>query len=105
MLLHEGGGCTEIPPEEYAAARPDPLGAAEDDLLAEHAGPLGELCARVQAWAGDDRVHLPGLDRYGLVFRVDPRTGCYDLRMPFPAPLTSTGELPATLRTLLTCSR
>ena len=39
VLLHEGGGWTEITPEEYAAARPDPLGAAEDDLVAEHAGP------------------------------------------------------------------
>lgn len=105
LLLHEGGGCTEITPEEYAAARPDPLGAAEEDLVSEHAGPLAELCARVQAWAGDDRVHLLGLDRHGVLFRVEPRTGCYDLRTPFPAPLTSTGELPAALRTLLTCSR
>ena len=105
VLLHEGGGWTEITPEEYSAARPDPLGAAEDDLVAEHAGPLAELCARVQAWAGEDPVHLLGLDRHGVLFRVEPRTGCYDLRTPFPAPLTSTGELPAAVRTLLTCVR
>ncbi|WP_100500444.1 DUF2470 domain-containing protein [Geodermatophilus chilensis] len=105
VLLHEGGGWTEVTPEEYAAARPDPLGAAEDDLVAEHAGPLAALCARVQAWAGDDRVHLLGLDRHGVLFRVEPRTGCYDLRTPFPAPLTSTGELSAAVRTLLTCVR
>jgi hypothetical protein len=105
VRLHEGGGRTEITPEEYAAARPDPLGAAEDDLVAEHAGPLTELCARVQAWAGDDPVHLLGLDRHGVLFRVEPRTGCYDLRTPFPAPLTSTGELPAAVRTLLSCTR
>jgi hypothetical protein len=105
VLLHEGGGWTEITPEEYAAARPDPLGAAEDDLMSEHAGPLAELCGRVQAWAGDDPVHLLGLDRHGVLFRVEPRTGCYDLRTPFPAPLTTTGELPAAVRTLLTCPR
>ena len=105
VLLHEGGGWTEITPEDYAAARPDPLGAAEDDLLSEHAGPLAELCARVQARAGDDPVHLLGLDRHGVLFRVEPRTGCYDLRTPFPAPLTSTGELPAAVRTLLACVR
>ena len=105
VLLHEGGGWTEITPEDYAAARPDPLGAAEDDLVSEHAGLLAELCARVQAWAGDDAVHLLGLDRHGVLFRVEPRTGCYDLRTPFPAPLTSTGELPGAVRTLLACVR
>jgi hypothetical protein len=104
-LLHEGGSWTEVTPEDYAAARPDPLGAAEDDLVAEHAVLLAELCARVQAWAGDDPVHLLGLDRHGVLFRVEPRTGCYDLRTPFPAPLTSTGELPAAVRSLLTCTR
>ena len=59
----------------------------------------------MQAWAGDDPVHLLGLDRHGVLFRVEPRTGCYDLRTPFPAPLTSTGELPAAVRTLLACVR
>lgn len=103
VLLHEGGGWTSIEPEAYAAARPDPLGAAEDELMSEHAAPLAELRARVQAWAGDDPVHLLGLDRHGVLFRVEPRTGCYDLRTPFPAPLTSTGELPSAVRTLLTC--
>jgi hypothetical protein len=73
--------------------------------MSEHAGPLAELCGRGQAWAGDDPVHLLGLDRHGVLFRVEPRTGCYDLRTPFPAPLTTTGELPAAVRTLLTCPR
>ena len=104
-LLHEGGGCTEVTPEDYAAARPDPIGAAEDDLVAEHAAPLAELCARVQAWAGGDAVHLLGLDRHGVLFRVEPRTGGYDLRTPFPAPLTSAEELPAAVRSLSTCTR
>jgi hypothetical protein len=104
VALHEGGGWSEIAPEEYAAARPDPLAVAEDDLVTEHAAPLAALCARVQAWTGDDPVHLLGLDRHGVLFRVEPRTGCYDLRTPFPAPLTSTGELPAAVRTLLACT-
>jgi hypothetical protein len=105
VLLHEGGGWTEVTPEDYAAARPDPLAAAEDDLMGEHAGPLAELCARVQAWAGEDPVHLLGLDRHGVLFRVEPRSGCYDVRTPFPAPLVSTGELPAAVRSLLACVR
>ncbi|TFV58315.1 DUF2470 domain-containing protein [Geodermatophilus sp. DF01-2] len=104
VLLHAGGDCIEIAPEEYAAARPDPLGAVEDDLLAEHARPLAELRGRVQTRAGNDPVHLLGVDRFGVLFRVEPRTGCYDLRTPFPAPLTAPGELPAAVRALLACT-
>jgi hypothetical protein len=104
VLLHEGGACTEIPPEEYAAARPDPLGAAEGDLIAAHAGPLGELCSRVRAWTGDDDVHLLGLDRFGVLFRVEHRRGCYDLRTPFPAPLSDADGFPAAVQGLLSCS-
>ncbi len=104
VLLHEGGACTEITPEEYAAARPDPLGAAEGDLIAAHAGPLGELCLRVRAWTGDDDVHLLGLDRFGVLFRVEHRRGCYDLRTPFPAPLSDADGFPAAVQGLLSCS-
>ncbi|MGY1692748.1 DUF2470 domain-containing protein [Geodermatophilus sp. SYSU D01105] len=105
VLLHEGGGCTEVTPEEYAAARPDPLGAAEDELLADSAGPLAELCARVRAWTGDDDVHLLGVDRFGILFRVEHRRGCYDLRTPFRAPLSGPGEFPGAVATLLACAR
>ncbi|MGY1662516.1 DUF2470 domain-containing protein [Geodermatophilus sp. SYSU D00705] len=105
VLLHEGGGCTEITPEEYAAARPDPLGTVESDLLADSAGPLAELCARVRAWTGDDDVHLLGVDRFGVVFRVEHRRGCYDLRTPFPAPLAGPGEFAAAVDRLLACAR
>ncbi|MGY1591925.1 DUF2470 domain-containing protein [Geodermatophilus sp. SYSU D00708] len=105
VLLHEGGGCSEITPEDYAAARPDPLGAAEDDLMADCAGPLAELCVRVRAWTGDDAVHLLGVDRFGVLFRVEHRRGCYDLRTPFPAPLTGPGEFASAVTTLLACAR
>ncbi|MGY1640199.1 DUF2470 domain-containing protein [Geodermatophilus sp. SYSU D00703] len=105
VLLHEGGGCSEITPEDYAAARPDPLGAAEDDLLADCAEPLAELCVRVRAWTGDDAVHLLGVDRFGVLFRVEHRRGCYDLRTAFPGPLTGPGEFAAAVTALLACPR
>jgi hypothetical protein len=104
VVLHEGGGCTELTPEEYAAARPDPLGTTETDLLAACAGPLAELCARVRARIGDDDVHLLGVDRFGVVFRVEHRRGCYDLRTPFPTPLTGPAEFAAAVDALLACA-
>jgi hypothetical protein len=103
VALHEGAACTAIAPEDYAAARPDPLGAAEEDLLAAHAGPLAELRARVRCRAGDG-VHLLGLDRFGVLFRVEQRRSCYDLRTPFPAPLPDAAELGPALASLLACS-
>ncbi|MFW3171663.1 DUF2470 domain-containing protein [Geodermatophilus sp. CPCC 206100] len=105
VLLHEGGACTEIAPEEYAAARPDPVAAADADLLADSARPLAVLCARVRAWTGDDSVHLLGLDRFGVLFRVEHRRGCYDLRTPFRAPLAGPDDVPAAVRGLLACAR
>jgi hypothetical protein len=105
VALHEGGACTEITPEEYDAARPDPVGAVDADLLAGSARPLAELCARVRAWTGDDDVHLLGLDRFGVLFRVEHRRGCYDLRTPFPAPLAGPDDVPAAVRGLLACAR
>jgi hypothetical protein len=104
-LLEEGGSCTEIAPEEYAAARPDPVGAAEADLLAAHAGPLRRLCDRVQSWTGDDGVQLLGVDRFGVLFRVECGAGHYDLRTPFGAPVTGPEAFAAAVSALLACSR
>ncbi|NEK60014.1 DUF2470 domain-containing protein [Geodermatophilus sabuli] len=105
VLLHEGGACTEITPEDYAAAAPDPVGVAEEELFAGSADPLAQLCGRVRAWTGDDAVHLLGADRYGVLFRVEHRRGCYDLRTPFAAPLPGASAFPAAVRALLACAR
>ncbi|WP_199589075.1 DUF2470 domain-containing protein [Blastococcus sp. TF02A-26] len=106
VLLTEGAGCTEVDPAEFAAARPDPLAADEVDLLGEHARPLAELCARVRLWAGeDDGVHLLGVDRFGILFRVECPASRYDLRVPFPAAVADRPALGAALDDLLRCAR
>lgn len=106
VLLEEGGGCTSIEPEEFARARPDPLAADEVELLGEHAAVLAELCARVRLWAGeDDGVHLLGVDRSGVLFRVECPASHYDLRVPFPAPVTDRSGVGPALAELLRCAR
>ncbi len=104
VLLTDGGATCEVDPDDYAAARPDPVGADEAALATAHGAALTRLLARVQAWAGPrDRVGLLGLDRYGVRFRVEAPPSCYDLRVPFRAALTGGSGLGAALDTLLTC--
>ncbi|MGY1747441.1 DUF2470 domain-containing protein [Blastococcus sp. SYSU D00695] len=106
VLLDEGGGRTVVEPEDFAAARPDPLAADEADLVGEHARSLAELCAHVRLWAGeDDGVHLLGVDRGGVLFRVERPASHYDLRVPFPAAVTDRSGLGPALDDLLCCTR
>ena len=104
VLLTDGGATHEVDPDAFAAARPDPVGAEESGLAAVHGAALTRLLARVQAWAGPrDDVRLLGLDRHGVRVRVEASGSCYDLRVPFHAPLAAGSGLGAALDTLLTC--
>ena len=104
VVLEESGVVTEVAPEEYAAARPDPVSAAEGDLLVAHAGALAVLRSRVLRWAGrGDDVCLLGLDRFGVRFRVTGRRSRYDLRVPFAEPLGAPSGFGDAVRALLAC--
>jgi hypothetical protein len=106
VRLSEGGTGTAVEPEDFAQARPDPLAADEVDLLGEHARLLAELCARVRLWAGeDDGVHLLGVDRFGVLFRVECPDSHYDLRVPFAAAVVDRPGFAAALGDLLRCAR
>ena len=103
VLLTEGGATHEVDPDDYAAARPDPVSAGEADLVTGHGAALTRLLARVQEWAGPrDDVRLLGLDRHGVRFRVEAPGTCYDLRVPFRSPLTGGSGLGTALDALLT---
>jgi hypothetical protein len=105
VLLEEAGVATSVEPEDYAAARPDPVSAAEERLLVAHAGPLAVLRSRILRWAGrGDDVTLLGLDRFGVRFRVTGRRSGYDLRVPFTAPVAGPEGFGEAVRALLTCS-
>ena len=104
VVLTDGGATTEVDPDDFTAAGPDPVAGAEVDLAAGHGAALARLLARVQAWAGPrDAVRLLGLDRHGVRFRVEARRSCYDLRVPFREPLADGSGLGAALDVLLTC--
>jgi hypothetical protein len=77
---------------------------AENDLMAGQCEALMRLAGRVQRRVGrHDHVRLLGLDRFGVRYRVQSRTGCYDLRVPFASPLAGPAGLADALDDLLTC--
>jgi hypothetical protein len=104
VVLEEAGMSLDVEPEDFLAARPDGISAVETQLIAAERHALDRLAGRVQRWAGrHDDVRLLGLDRFGVRFRVQSRRGCYDLRVPFAAPLDGPADVGAAIQHLLTC--
>ncbi len=106
-LLEDPFGKYPIEPEEFRAARPDPLAAVEAELLSHldacHRGELAELARCV---GGRAREHAASarpvaLDAHGLRLRFQPTTGpCFDVRLPFPRPVREPAQLRAAFRAL-----
>jgi hypothetical protein len=111
VVLGEGGAVVEVSPEDYLAAEPDPLAGVEaaalQHLVAEHPEELALLASWVPpSWRDDDAVVRPlGLDRCGFRLRIEQRSGCRDLRVPFRAPVTSPEALGPAVHRLLCAAR
>jgi hypothetical protein len=104
VQVEDAAGTTDVEPDDFRAARPDAVSRAENDLVAEHCEALVQLASRVQRRVGrHDHVRLLGLDRFGVRFRVQSRSGCYDLRVPFAAPLDGPAGVGAAVDRLLVC--
>jgi hypothetical protein len=105
VQLEEAGGTTDVDPDDFLAARPDPVSRAENDLVEQHWQALVRLAARVHRRVGrHDHIRLLGLDRFGVRFRVQGRSACYDLRVPFVAPLDDPPGFAAAIEDLLVCA-
>jgi hypothetical protein len=112
VVLGECGTVTEVTPEDYLAAAPDPLAEVEahalqhlDDARSEE---LALLRARVPgAWLADGDVVRPlGLDRYGFRLRIEQqRSGHRDVRVPFAEPVTTADELGPAVHRLMCGTR
>lgn len=105
VVLHESHAVDHVEPEDFVAAAPDPVTAAEADLLTAESDALARLRVRVQSWAGRrDDVCLLGLDRFGVRFRVESPRGGYDVRVAFPQPLTRADEFTGAIGGLAGCA-
>ena len=102
-----GSGGPQVPLEEYHAAAPDPLWRVAPAILRHlERGHMGELvhCVRAHGMPQADWVIPRGLDRYGLQLLVLTTDGTAAVRLAFPGgPVTSLDEVPASIRTALTC--
>jgi hypothetical protein len=100
-----GSGCPEVPLEGYLAATPDPLWRVAPSVLRHlERGHMGELIHCVRGMPQADWVIPRGLDRYGLQLLVLTTDGAAAVRLAFPGgPVTSLDEVPASIRTALTC--
>lgn len=111
VVLGEGGGTTEIDPEDYTAAAPDPLVAVETSALrhldADHPEELALLRSRISAaWVGAGDVVRPlGLDRAGFRLRIESGRGHRDVRVPFDAPVECEADLGAAVHRMMCAAR
>jgi hypothetical protein len=110
VVLGESGTVTEVDPEEYRAAAPDPLAGLEAAALQHldlaHPEELALLRACVPGrGAADDVVRPLGLDRYGFRLRIERRRGHADVRVPFAEPVSDPEQLGAAVHRLMCATR
>ena len=111
VVLGECGTVTEVAPEEYLAAAPDPLAQVEAQALQHldgaHPEELALLRARVPgAWLGrGDQVRPLGLDRWGFRLRIEQRNGHRDVRVPFAEPVSGPDDLGPAVHRLMCAAR
>jgi hypothetical protein len=111
VVLGECGTVTEVQPEDYLAARPDPLAEVEAHALqhldSAHPEELAVLRSRVpRRWlAAGDLVRPLGLDRCGFRLRIEQRSGHRDVRVPFVEPVSSADELGPAVHRLMCAAR
>jgi hypothetical protein len=96
-----------VPVDAYRAAVPDPLWREAPAVLRHlECGHMADLvgCVRAHGQPAADWVVPRGLDRYGLELLVLTTEGTAAVRLAFPdGPVTSLEEVPASIRTTLTC--
>jgi hypothetical protein len=110
VVLGECGAVTEVTPEDYLAAAPDPLAeleaAALQHLDAAHPEELALLRSRVPGASRAGEVVRPlALDRCGFRLRIEQRRGHRDVRVPFAEPVTTAAELGTAVHRLLCAAR
>lgn len=99
-------GAEEVEPEEFAAARPDPLAPHEAELLqhlhAAHADQVAALCGLLGDRACGAGTAVPlALDRFGLRVRfAGPGRQPFDARFDFPEPVRDITGLRRAMRCL-----
>ncbi|MCF4136067.1 DUF2470 domain-containing protein [Streptomyces sp. Tue 6430] len=108
VVLKEPSGAVVVALDEFAAAAPDPLAAAEAHLLTHLADAHPDAVERLtrlvreESLHGAVRVRPLAVDRHGLTLRVERARAHGDVRLPFHAPADDVAQLTERLHVLLT---
>jgi hypothetical protein len=107
VVLHGTAGAEVVDPDEFAAARPDPLATAEAGLLTHladaHPDAVERLTRLVEPGSlhGAVRVQPLAVDRHGLTLRIERRRAHGDVRLAFHAPADGVAQLAERMHVLL----
>ncbi|MFH9861503.1 DUF2470 domain-containing protein [Streptomyces sp. NPDC017202] len=107
VVLKEPSGAVAVALDEFAAAAPDPLAAAEARLLTHLADAHPDAVERLtrlvreESLHGAVRVQPLAVDRHGLTLRIERARAHGDVRLPFHAPADDVGQLTERIHVLL----
>ncbi|MFD7689164.1 DUF2470 domain-containing protein [Streptomyces sp. NPDC059781] len=107
VVLRQPSGALVVDADEFAAAGPDPLAAAEARLLTHladcHADAVERLTRLVDHGSlhGAVRVQPLAVDRHGLTLRIERLRADGDVRLPFHAPADDVSQLTERVHVLL----
>ncbi|HUH69214.1 MAG TPA: DUF2470 domain-containing protein [Mycobacterium sp.] len=107
VVVTDATGAEPVSVEDLLAARPDPFCEIEASLLwhldTVHNDVVARLVSKLPAPVRRGQVHLLGLDRYGVRFRVEGDDGDHDVRLPFHKPVDDMTGLSQAIRVLMGC--
>lgn len=107
MVIADAEGACSLPPEQFAAAIPDPFCDQEDHWLRHlelsHRDVVTMLAQHLPEDLRGGHVRPLGLDRFGLRLRVESQDVDHDVRIAFSHPVASAKELAVELRSLVGC--
>ncbi|HET9380936.1 MAG TPA: DUF2470 domain-containing protein [Streptomyces sp.] len=107
VVLRDRSGTVVVGPDDFAAARPDPLAEAEARLLTHLADRHPEAVERLTRLVGRDSLHGAvrvrplAVDRHGLTLRVERARTHGDVRLAFHRPADDVAQLTERVRVLL----
>ncbi|WP_077799749.1 DUF2470 domain-containing protein [Streptomyces sp. JHA26] len=107
VVLRQPSGAVVVGLDEFAAAGPDPLAAAEARLLTHLADCHGDAVERLTRLVGADSLHGAvrvrplAVDRHGLTLRIERARTHGDVRLPFHAPADDVAQLTERMHVLL----
>ncbi|MDO0924568.1 DUF2470 domain-containing protein [Streptomyces sp. TG1A-8] len=107
VVLRQPSGTVLVGPDEFTAARPDPLAGAEARLLTHLAGAHPDAVERLTRLVRPGSLHAAtrvvplAVDRHGLTLRVERTRAHGDVRLPFHTPADDVAQLTERLHALL----